>query len=65
MHPFLNRRLRKLSTETLFTQFGLQMNRLEEEKREKKSDQLEHFENFDFIKISKVFFLVIFRFCTL
>ena len=36
MYPFLDRRLRKLSTETLFTQFGLQMNKLEEEKRRKK-----------------------------
>ena len=41
------------------------MNKLEEEKREKKSDQLENFENFTFIKTSKVFFLVRFRFYTL
>ena len=36
MYPFLDRRFRKLSTETLFTPFGLQMNKLEEEKRGKK-----------------------------
>ena len=65
MYLFLDRRLHKLSTETLFIPFGLQMNKLEEEKREKKSDKLEHFENFVFIKISKVFFLVRFRFYTL
>ena len=64
MHPFLDRILRTLSTETLFTPFGLQMNKLEEEKREK-SDQLENFENSAFIKISKVLFLAIFRFYTL
>ena len=64
MYPFLDTRLRKLSIETLFTPFGLQMNKLEEES-EKKSDQFEHFENFAFIKISKVLFLVRFRFFTL
>ena len=64
MYSLLDRRLRKLSTETLFTPFGLQMNKLEEEKRGK-SDQLEHFENFSFLKISKVLFLAIFGFYTL
>ena len=65
MYLFLDRRLHKLSTETLLTLFGLQMNKLEEEKREKKSDQLKNFENFTFVKILKVFFLVIFRLYTL
>ena len=60
----LDRRLCKLSIDTLFTLFGLQMNKLEEEKREK-SDKSEHFETLTFIKSSKVFFLVIFRFYTL
>ena len=64
MYPLLDRILRKLSIETLFTPFRLQINKLEEEKREK-SDQLEYFENFSFIKISKVFFLDIFGFYTL
>ena len=64
MYPFLDRRPRKLSTETLFTPFELQMNKLEEE-REEKSDQLKHFENYTFIKISKVFFFAIFGFYTL
>ena len=64
MYPFLDRRLHKLSTETLFTMFGLQMNKLEEEKRKKK-DQWEHFETFAFIKISQVLFIVIFIFYTL
>ena len=36
MLSFLDRILRKLSIDTLFTPFGLQMNELEEEKREKK-----------------------------
>ena len=36
MYEFLDRRLRKISIETLFTPFRLQMNKLEEEKREKK-----------------------------
>ena len=64
MNPFLDRRLRKLSTETFFTPFGLQMNKLDEEKREK-SYQLENFENYAFIIISKMFFLAIFKFYTL
>ena len=64
MYSFYDRRLHNLSIDTLFTMFGLQMNKLGEEKRGK-SDQLEHFENFIFIKISKVLFLVIFRFYTL
>ena len=34
-------------------------------KREEKSDQLENFENYTFIIISKVFFLAIFGFYTL
>ena len=50
---------------TLFTPFGLQMNKLEEEEREKKIDQLEHFEILAFIKISKVFILARFGFYTL
>ena len=62
MYPFLDRRLRKLSTETLFTPFGLQMNKLEEEKKRKKSDQLENFENYAFIIILKMLFLAIFIF---
>ena len=57
MYPFLDRRLRKLSTETLFTPFGFQMNKLEEEKRGK-SDKFEHFEHYAFIIISKMFFLL-------
>ena len=57
--------LHNISIDTLFTPFGIQMNKLEEEKREKKRDKLENFEHFTFIKISKVFFLVIFRFYTL
>ena len=65
MCSFLDRRLRKLSTDTLFTPFGLQMNKLGEEKRGKKSDQLEYFENYTFIIISKIFFLAIFGFYTL
>ena len=60
----IDRRLHKLSTDTLFTPFGLQMNKLGEEKRGK-SDQLENFENYTFIIISKVFFLDIFVFYTL
>ena len=64
MYPFFNRILHKLSIETLFTQFGLQMNKLEEEKREK-SDQLENIVNYTFIKISKVLILARFRFYTL
>ena len=64
MCSFLDRRLRKLSIDTLFTPFGLHINKLGEEKR-KKSDQLEHFENDTFIIISKVFFLAMFGFYTL
>ena len=64
MYLLLDRRLRKLSTDTLFTPFGLQMNKLGEEKR-RKSDKLEHFKNYTFIIISKVFFLDIFGFYTL
>ena len=64
MFSLLDRRLRKLSTNTLFTPFGLQMNKLGEEKREK-SDKLENFENDTFIIISKVLFLDIFGFYTL
>ena len=65
MYPFLDRILYKISTKTLFTPFGLQMNKLEEENREKKSDQFEYFENFAFIIISKAFFLAIFGFYNL
>ena len=36
MYPFLYRILCKLSIDTLFTLFGLQMNKLGEEKRGKK-----------------------------
>ena len=61
MFSLLDRRLRKLSIDILFTPFRLQMNKLEEE-REEKNDQLENFENFTLIKNSKVFFLVRFRF---
>ena len=64
MCSLLDRRLLKLSIDTLFTPFGLQINKLGEE-REKKNDQLENFENYTFIIISKVFFLVIFGFYTL
>ena len=64
MFSLLDRRPHKLSIDTLFTPFGLQMNKLEEEMREK-NDQLDNFDNFTFIKISKIFFLVIFRFYTL
>ena len=35
---FLDRRLCNLSTDTLFTPFGLQRNKLGEEKREKKTN---------------------------
>ena len=59
MYPLLDRRLCKLSIDTLFTPFGLQINNLGE-KREQKSDQFENFENYSFITISKVFFLSIF-----
>ena len=65
MYPFLDRILCKLSTETLFTPIGLLMNKLEEEKREKKSDQLKNFEIFTFIKISEVLFMAIFGFYNL
>ena len=61
---FLDRILFKLSIDTLFTPFGLQINKLGEEKRGK-SDKLENFENYTFIIISKVFFLAIFGFYTL
>ena len=64
MFSFLDRTLHKLSIDTLFTPFGFQMNKLEEEKRGK-NYQLDHFDNFTFIKILKMFFLVIFRFYTL
>ena len=36
MYPLLYRILHKLSTDTLFTPFGLQMNKLGEEKKGKK-----------------------------
>ena len=36
MCSFLDRRLRKLSIDTLFTPFGFHINKLGEEKREKK-----------------------------
>ena len=36
MYLLLDRRLRKLSIDTLFTSFGLQINKLGEEKRGKK-----------------------------
>ena len=64
MYSLLDRILRKLSIDTLFTPFELQINKLGEEKRGK-SDQLENFENYTFIIISKVFFLTIFGFYTL
>ena len=60
----LDRRLHKLVIDTLFTPFGLHINKLGEEKRGK-GDQLENFENYTFIIILKVFFLVIFGFYTL
>ena len=65
MCSFVYRRLHKISINILFTQFGLQINKLGEEKREKKSDQLENFENYTFIIILKVLFLAIFGFYTL
>ena len=65
MLSLIDRRLRKLSINTLFTPFELQINKLGEEKREKKSNQLENFKNYTFIKISKVLFLAIFGFYTL
>ena len=61
MYLVLDRIHRKLSRETLFTPFGLKMNKLREEKRGK----LEHFEYYSFLKISNVFILAIFRFYTL
>ena len=64
MCSFLDRRFHKLFIDTLFTPFGLQTNKLGEEKREK-SDKLENFENYIFIIILKVFFLAIFGFHTL
>ena len=64
MYSFLDRILFKLSIDTLFTPFGLQMNKLGEEKKGK-SDQFENFEIFTFIKISKVLFMIIFRLYTL
>ena len=54
MYSFLDRIPQKLFIETLFTPFGLQINKLEEEKRGK-NDQLENFEYYNFIIISKVF----------
>ena len=44
MYSVLDGRCRKLSRETLFTPFGLKMNKLREENRGKKKDKLEHFE---------------------
>ena len=64
MCSFLDRRLHKLSIDTLSTPFGLHINKLGEENREK-SDQFENFENYTFIIISKVFVLAIFGFYTL
>ena len=64
MCSFFDRGLHKLSIDTLFTPFGLHINKLGEEKREK-SNLLENFENYTFIIISKVFFLAIFGFYTL
>ena len=61
MYSLLDRILRKLSIDTFFTPFGLQIKKLGEENREK-NDQLENFENYTFIIISKVFFLAIFGF---
>ena len=49
-------RLRKLSIDTLFTLFK-HSNKQVRRRKEEKSDQLENFENYTFIKISKVFFL--------
>ena len=43
MYSFLDRILRKLSIDTLFTPFGLQINKFGEENRGKKSDQFEPF----------------------
>ena len=40
MYSVLDRRRRKLSRETLFTPFGLKMNKLREEKRGKKGTSL-------------------------
>ena len=56
MYSYLDRILHKLSIDTLFTPFGLQMNKFGEEKRGKKSDKLENFENFTFIKNFKSVF---------
>ena len=39
----MDRKLFNLSIDTLFTLFGFQINKLGEEKREKKIDQLENF----------------------
>ena len=64
MCSFLDRRLRKLSIDTLFTLFGLQINKLGE-KKEEKNDQFEDFKNYTFIIISKKLFLYIFEFYTL
>ena len=55
MCSFLGRILHKISIDTLFTPFRLQINKLEEEKRETKSDQLENFEIYTFIIILKKF----------
>ena len=65
MYSFIDRRLHKLSIDTLFTPFGLQINKLGEEKRGKKSDQLDQFENYYLIIILKVLFHDIFGFYTL
>ena len=62
MCSLLDRILRKLSIDTFFTPFGLQINKLGEKKERKKSDQLEHFKNYTFKIISIVFFIPIFGF---
>ena len=64
MYSLLDRILYKLATDTLFTPFGLRINKLGEEKRGK-SDHLDNFENYTFIINLKVFFLANFGFYTL
>ena len=47
--------LLKISIDILFTPFGLQINKLGKENREK-SDQLENVKNYTFIKFQKYYF---------
>ena len=56
MYMFLNRRHRKLSNKTLFTPFGLQMNKLEAEKRGKKGTSWSILKITHFSKFQKCFF---------